>query len=264
MALAHELNPKDNTGDLSSESAGQPFGELIRDYKPLPGTIWRFGKPNYSRVNKTYFQHRTMVHHECSLEAVVSKIVKNWEVESHHIHDIKQWQTMDISKFKAAINGGCPCSAQTMADIGPYNMLLGETKDYSGSTQTFEDSNKTFSATFADGFAFEVLEVLAPPPNVLFKWRHFGPYTGTFTDKNGKTYKGNGEMFNLIGMCMAKVNAKLVIESLDVYYNPEDMIRPLVKDLVDPSTRGIGGDEGDDKTITGGGCASTANKCTVM
>jgi hypothetical protein len=264
MALAHELNKADNKGLLNEESSGAPFGEVIRDYKPLPDTIWRFGRPNYSRVNKTYFQYRSKVHKEGSLEAVVSKIVKNWEVESHHIADIHQWQTMDIKAFKAAVNGGCPCNAQLMADVGPYNMLLGETKDYSGGSQSFEQSNKTFSATFTEGFAWECLEVFSGPPNVLFKWRHFGPYSGTFTDKTGKQYKGNGEMFNLIGMCLAKVNEKLVIESLDIYYNPEDMIKPLVSTLVDASQATLGGDEGDSKTAGAGGCQSGGANCSIM
>eukprot|EP00931_Biecheleriopsis_adriatica_P018232 TRINITY_DN12837_c1_g1_i1.p1 TRINITY_DN12837_c1_g1~~TRINITY_DN12837_c1_g1_i1.p1 ORF type:complete len:290 (+),score=73.74 TRINITY_DN12837_c1_g1_i1:90-872(+) len=236
MALFNELNPADNTGNLSEESSGSTFGEVVRDYQPMEGVTWRFGKPNYSRVNKTYFDHRSLQHKEGSLEAVVTKIVKNWEVESHHIADIHQWKTMDISKFKAAVNGGCPCDAQLMADIGPYNMLLGETKDYSGGAHSFETSNKVFSETFPEGFAWECLEVYSAPPTVLFKWRHFGHYKGEFTDKNGKKYKGNGEMFNLIGMCLAKVNEELKITSLDVYYNPEDMIKPLTTTMVDPAT----------------------------
>jgi len=264
MALAHELNKADNKGNLGEESSGVRFGEVIRDYQPLPDVTWRFGRPNYARVNETYFQHRTKLHAEGSLEAVVSKIVKNWEVESHHIAEPHQWKTMDVSKFKAAVNGGCPANAQVMADIGPYNLLLGETKDYSGSSQSFEDSNKTFSATFTEGFAWEVLEVYSGPPNVVFKWRHFGPYTGTFTDKTGKQYKGNGEMFNLIGMCLAKVNEKIVIESLDIYYNPEDMIRPLTESMVDPSFHVLAANEGDEKGKGyGGGCNDSSN-CSVM
>eukprot|EP00931_Biecheleriopsis_adriatica_P001819 TRINITY_DN10228_c0_g4_i1.p1 TRINITY_DN10228_c0_g4~~TRINITY_DN10228_c0_g4_i1.p1 ORF type:complete len:281 (+),score=35.57 TRINITY_DN10228_c0_g4_i1:53-844(+) len=237
MALAQELDPKDTTGNLSEESTGQAFGELIRDYQPNPGTVWRFGKPNYARVNKTYFEHRTIEHESGSLEAVVSKIVKNWEVESHHIADIHQWKTMDISKFKAGLNGGCPCSAQKMAEIGPYNMLLGETSSYSARSHSFSSSNKVFSETFPEGFAWECLEVYSGPPSVLFKWRHFGKYSGTFTDKNMRQYKGNGKMFSLIGMCVAKVTASGQIAALDVYYNPEDMLSPLTSTMVDPTWR---------------------------
>ena len=34
----------------------------------------------------------------------------------------------------------------------------------------------------------------ACPPKVVFKWRHFGKYSGVFTDKAGRRYKGNGQM----------------------------------------------------------------------
>eukprot|EP00930_Biecheleria_cincta_P081708 TRINITY_DN709_c0_g1_i1.p1 TRINITY_DN709_c0_g1~~TRINITY_DN709_c0_g1_i1.p1 ORF type:complete len:230 (+),score=47.84 TRINITY_DN709_c0_g1_i1:110-799(+) len=227
MALAHELDKSVETGSLSDESKGMTYGELIRDYEPLPDTKWRFGKPNYARVNKFYFQNRTMKHKEGSLEAVVQNLVKNWEVESHHIANPHQWKTMDVSKFQAAVNGGCPCNAQLMADVGPYNMLIGETADYTGKV-SFEDSNKNFSSSLPEGFAFEVLEVYSGPPTVTFKWRHFGKMSGTFTDRNGKQHKGNGEMLNLIGMCIAKVNEELKIESLDIYYCPNDMIKPLL------------------------------------
>jgi len=227
MALAHELDKSVDTGSLSDESKGLTFGEMIRDYEPLPDTKWRFGKPNYARVNKFYFENRVMKHKEGSLEAVVTNIVKNWEVESHHIANPHQWKTMDVSKFQAAVNGGCPANAQLMADIGPYNLLIGETADYTGKV-SFEDSNKNFSSTFPEGFAWEVLEVYSGPPTVTFKWRHFGKMSGTFTDKTGKEHKGNGEMLNLIGMCIAKVNEELKIESLDIYYSPNDMIKPLL------------------------------------
>eukprot|EP00440_Ansanella_granifera_P058880 gb/GFBE01063823.1/.p1 GENE.gb/GFBE01063823.1/~~gb/GFBE01063823.1/.p1 ORF type:complete len:172 (+),score=57.83 gb/GFBE01063823.1/:1-516(+) len=171
---------------------------------------------------------------------------------------------MDITKFKAAVNGGCPCNAQYMADVGPYNLLLGETKDYSGSGHTFATSNQVFSSTFPDGFAFECLEVFSGPPNVLFKWRHFGNYSGTFTDKAGKKYKGNGEMFNLIGMCMAKVNEELKIESLDIYYNPEDMIKPLTTSMVDWGNRPMA-EEGEDKEANSlAACSANGQGCSVM
>lgn len=228
MALMHELNPAEATGSLSDESKGLPFGELIRDYEPASDTKWRFGKPNYARVNKAYFKNRVKTHKEGSLEAIVSKIVKNWEVESHHISDVKQWKTMDTGKFTAQLNGGPTVNAQLMCDIGPYNMLIGETPEYSSGLQTFESANTIFSNVFPDGFAWECLEVLSGPPTVTFKWRHFGEYTGEYTDRNGVKHKGNGETINVIGMCIAKVNDSLLIESLDVYYNPEDMLVPLV------------------------------------
>jgi hypothetical protein len=226
MSMMHEMNPAETTGDLSDASRGGPWGEIIRDYQPEPDTKWRFGKPNYERVNKAYFQGRSKIHKEGSLEAVVSKVVKNWEVESHHIADVKQWKTM-TPDLKAALNGGVPINAQMMADVGPYNFLIGDTPLYAGSQQTFETSNTIFSNAFPEGYAWEVLEVLAGPPNVTFKWRHFGKFCGTYTDRQGKKHTGNGEILNLYGLCIAKVTETLVIESLDVYYSPSDLLTPL-------------------------------------
>lgn len=229
MALAHELDKSVITGVLSDESRGVPWGELIRDYDPSPDTIWRFGKPNYERVNKAYFQHRIKKHKEGSLESIVSKIVKNWEVESHHIADPNLWKTMEVDTFTAAVNGGPTVNAQLMADEGPYNVLMGETAGYSAKLNTFESSNGLWSKVFTEGFAFEVLDVLCGPPTVTFKWRHFGTFSGEFVDKKGVSHKGNGEIVNVIGLCIAKVSDTLQIKSLDVYYNPEDLITPLMK-----------------------------------
>ena len=74
MALAHELNIKDQDLNLSPESRGVPWGEIIRDYQPKATTKWRFGKPSYKRVNQTYFDYRSKKHPEGSLEEVVSKL----------------------------------------------------------------------------------------------------------------------------------------------------------------------------------------------
>jgi len=232
MALAHELNPADNTGALSDESKGITFGENIRDFDPLPETKWRFGKPNYGRVNKAYFKNRSKKHEEGSLESIVQKVVKNWEVESHHIADVKQWQTMDTPNFEISVNGGPTVDAQVMANEGPYNLLMGEMPSYSAAQNTFESSNQIWSKTFPDGFAFEVLEVLSGPPTVTFKWRHFGEFTGEFVDKQGVAHKGNGSIINLIGLCIAKVDGNLTISSLDVYYNPDDLVAPILKNSV--------------------------------
>jgi len=259
MALMHELDASVQTRDLSEESKGLPWGENIRDYEPAPDTKWRFGLPNYARVNKTYFQHRSRVHAKGSLEDVVSKIVKNWEVESHHIADIHQWKTMDIQKFKGALNGGCPVSAQLMCDIGPYNMLIGEAAQYSAKGNTFESAYTIFSNVFTEGFAWEVLEVLSGPPTVTIKWRHFGPFTGHFIDKNGRKYVGNGELVNVIGLTIAKVNESLVIESLDIYYSPEDMLKPLTTMVkLGEGEVAVGQDEADGKVARGGACCSSA------
>lgn len=70
---------------LSKQSMGKD-GEIIRNYEPMPGVKWRYGSaPDYSKVNKAYFEGRTKVHPEGSLEQIVQQSVKNWEVECHHV-----------------------------------------------------------------------------------------------------------------------------------------------------------------------------------
>lgn len=262
MAIAHELNPAEVTGLLSDESKGIAWGENIRDYDPQPDTKWRFGKPNYARVNAAYFKHRAKNHKDGTLESVVSKIVKNWEVESHHISDVNQWKTMDVKNFTIAVNGGPACNAQLMADEGPYNLLMGEMPKYSAKANTFDSSNSIWGKTFPDGFAFEVLEVLAGPPTVTFKWRHFGEFTGEYVDKDGVAHKGTGEMINLIGLCIAKVSESLQITSLDVYYNPEDLVTPLVAKSMSEGDRPILPTDEVSKPAPVAGCDK--GSCAVM
>merc|ERR1711976_1091130 len=97
--------------------------------------------PNYARVNKTYFEARTKKHPEGSLESVVSKVVKNWEVDSHHVLKPSDWKTMNVENFKISVNGGPKASAQTMADVGPYVALLGDIPNI------FYASQNTFAST---------------------------------------------------------------------------------------------------------------------
>lgn len=228
MALAHEIDESVLIGNLSAESKGRP-GEMIRDYEPIQGVQWRFGLPNYARVNKAYFEGRTKVHAEGSLESVVQKVVKNWEVESHHIEDPAQWKTMDVSKFRGSLNGGAAIDAATMAEIGPYNMLLGKCEGYDAGQHTFESANQVFSETFTEGFAFEVLEVFSGPPDVSFRWRHFGKFAGQFVDDQGSVHKGNGRMIEVFGMCTARLSADMQIEELQVFYDPSSQIQPLIR-----------------------------------
>ncbi|CAJ1398245.1 unnamed protein product [Effrenium voratum] len=245
---------------LSAESSGLAFGEVIRDYVPNPAASWRSGRPDFLQVNRTFFEHRSLEHEVGSLEAVVSKLIKNWAVETHHVADVHLWKTMDISKFQAAVNGGCPVLSQQMADMGACNLFLGESETYNCRLHSFESMQKVFRAAFPMGFAWECLEVFSGPPTVVFKWRHFGKYTGVFTAKSGKKYKGNGQMLSIVGMCIAKVDTKLMLTGFDVYYNPEELTE-LLTTMVDANWRPLG-DEEADGTSQGGGCRN--NSCVLM
>merc|ERR1712014_329948 len=147
----------DQDNQLSNESKGRD-GEIIRDYVPKENVSWRWGRPNYARVNDMYFKHRTKKPVPGTLEELVTRVVKNWEVDSHHVAKAEDWVTIDQN---------------------------------------------------------------------VFKWRHFGKYSGTYEDAEGNKYKGDGRMFELIGTVVATLNANAKIEELEVFYNPDDMIVPL-------------------------------------
>mmetsp|Transcript_89680 Transcript_89680/g.159319 ORF Transcript_89680/g.159319 Transcript_89680/m.159319 type:complete len:275 (-) Transcript_89680:110-934(-) len=272
---ANVTEEKDSTGSLSEESTGLAFGELIRDFEPEPEARWRNGKPNYAKVNKTYFDLRAIEHEESSLESIMGKLIKNWEVESRHVTDMQKWKTVDVTKFKAALNGGRTCSADKLADIGLHNSFLWDTKVYSNSSTSsssrdiiiespfwFTLDPQVYASAFPDGFAWECLEVFSGPPSVLFKWRQFGKYTGTFTDKAGRKLKGNGTVFSLIGICVARVNSDFKLEGIDVYYNPEELLAGLSA-LVDSSWRPLGEEAGESFALQSG-CNNTKGSCTTM
>ena len=88
------------------------------------------------------------------MESVVSQVVKNWEVDTHHVADPAQWSTVDISNFKFSINDDPKTmyDAKGMAEVGPYVALLQSIPGkYEHSKHTFESTNKLFSETFTEG-----------------------------------------------------------------------------------------------------------------
>eukprot|EP01037_Dinobryon_pediforme_P018849 gene18849-19170_t len=208
--------------------------EIIRDYQPLPGVPWRYGAPpNYEVVNKAYFAGRTKVHAAGSLEAVVQNLVKNWEVESHHIEDVKYWQTMKVDNFTAYANNlKCPFSAEKMAKIGPYNMLLGKHPLYNAEAESYDTANEIFKNCFSEGFPWEVLEVHSGPPTVSFTWRHWGKLSGPYRARDGTIYAPTGEVIEMFGNCVARVAADLKIESLELFFDREDFIQKLAAGAV--------------------------------
>ena len=195
-------------------------GIVFRDYEN-DGVKWRHGKaPNYSKVDKTYLAGRKTILTADSLELAVTKVVKNWEVESHHVPDHKQWKTMDISKFQAFSNDlNCPVDAETFAKTGSYNILLGKCPHFDSSQETFDSANTNFNTAFGEGFAWEVMEVHAGPPNLSFTWRHWGKHVGEYRSSDGTVFKPTNKMVEFQGHCLSRVNADLVIESVELFWD---------------------------------------------
>ena len=75
----------------------------------------------------------------------------------------------------------------------------------------FEESHKLFRNAFPEGFPWEVLKVIAGPPVVMFTWRHWAHFTGSFRGEHGR-----GQKIQMLGFCRATVNKDLKIEKLEV------------------------------------------------
>ena len=60
------------------------------------------------------------------------------------------------------------------------------------------------------------------PPKVAFSWRHWAHWTGP--------YKGRaptGELLEMYGMAVAVVDENLKIKSIDVHYDPNQLLMKL-------------------------------------
>lgn len=95
-----------------------------------------------------------------------------------------------------------------------YNLFLGESEHYSSETETFESSFEVFHNAFHNGFLWELTEVLSGPPNVTFKWRHWGTFNGSYKD-----YAPTGETVEIVGVSIARVTDDLKIEFLEHYFD---------------------------------------------
>lgn len=112
-------------------------------------------------------------HQAGSLPSLVENLVKNWEVEASFKTDINDWRTVDKHNYTFSINGGRAQSAEEMVKVGTYNAVIAPNQYYSPEHSDFNSSHKTFKRMMPT-FAWEVLEVYSGPPQVAFRWRHWG------------------------------------------------------------------------------------------
>ncbi|CAL1352199.1 unnamed protein product [Linum trigynum] len=194
-------------------------------------TQWRHGgPPQYDLVNKLFEQERTKVWGEGSLEEVVQNAVKSWEMEFSHKTRLGDFKTIDPEKFKLLVNGKKGISAEETLKIGSYNALLKnsnlgkELQLYRAEEESFESSHEAFASAFPRGFAWEVISVFSGPPVIVFKFRHWGHFEGTF-----KGHSPTGEAVELFGLGVLKVDENLKVEEVEVYYDPADLIGGLFK-----------------------------------
>ena len=62
-----------------------------------------------------------------------------------------------------------------------------------------------------------------PPGPVIFTWRHWAEFTGTFRGR-----QGNGELIELYGLCRVIVNEELKIQKIEVSYQHHISTRKCV------------------------------------
>jgi hypothetical protein len=119
-------------------------------------------------------------------------------------------------------NGGKEYTAQEIVNEGTYNLFLGDSEEYQASKEDFESSYELFHNAFPEGFHWELIEVLSGPPNVVFKWRHWGTFKGHYKD-----YQPTGETIEIVGLSIAKVTEDLKLESVEHFFDTNNFLGKL-------------------------------------
>ncbi|PNX61119.1 hypothetical protein L195_g052290, partial [Trifolium pratense] len=96
-------------------------------------------------------------------------------------------------------------TAEETLSLGSYNALLKSSlpenfKPYKANEETFESSHEVFKSAFPRGFAWEVIKVYTGPPEIAFKFRHWGFFEGPF-----KGHAPTGNMVQFFGLGTLKV-----------------------------------------------------------
>jgi len=183
---------------------------------------WREGAPDYHLSHTVMPQQRTHQFAPDSLEAVVENIVQVFEMEVSHKKDPATWVSMVTEHFRTNVNGGPWASAKDIADIGSYNILIGNSAFYRSGQESFESSHHIFHQAFPGGFYWEVLEVLSPPPVVTFKWRHWGAFEGEYHG-----FQPDGKTIEMFGVSIAKVDDDLKLLEVEHFYDPNEFLGKL-------------------------------------
>jgi hypothetical protein len=183
---------------------------------------WRTGAPDYHLTNQIVPRERSTSHEAGSLEAIVEDLVRVFEMEVSHKKDPATWVSLVAEHYRGRVNGGPWQNAEEFAETGSYNILIGDNPYYDVEKETFESSHHIFHTAFPNGFFWEVLEVLAGPPAVTFRWRHWGSYDGEY-----KGHQPTGERIEMFGMTIARVSDDLRILELEHFYDNNKLLGPL-------------------------------------
>ncbi|KAH9567311.1 hypothetical protein CY35_03G023100 [Sphagnum magellanicum] len=194
---------------------------------------WRHGvAPDYTKANASFAAEKTKDWEKGSLQDMVSNLVKNWEKEASYKLDPSEWRTIDKENYRFSCNGGQKYTVEDMLRLGTYNALIGDTELYSATNTDFETSHEVFRKAMPEGFAWEVLDVYSGPPEVAFKWRHWGKMTGKLTCPLGHgtlEAEPTNDTIEIFGMAIAKVEPEngFKITEIEIYYEPNQIMSQL-------------------------------------
>jgi hypothetical protein len=187
------------------------------------GVAWRYGRrPDYTRINTSSDKERKFNHAEGTLDAIVHNLVKTFEMEASFKINPQQWLSIVEDRFRMSTNGGKEYTAQEAVDRGTYNLFLGDSKQYKASEEDFDSSYEVFHTAFPNGFHWELIKVLSGPPNVVFKWRHWGTFSGTY-----KSHESTGEVIEIVGLSSAEVTDDLKIERIEHFFDTHEFLMKL-------------------------------------
>jgi hypothetical protein len=190
---------------------------------------WRHGgPPTYDLVNQLFEEGRTKVWPEGSLEETVQNAIKSWEMELTHKIRLQDFKTIVPEKFKFFVNGREGLTAEETLSLGSYNALLKSSlpedfKPYKANEETFESSHEVFKSAFPRGFAWEVIKVYTGPPEIAFKFRHWGFFEGPF-----KGHPPTRKIVQFSGLGTLKVDDSLKVEEVEIYYDPGELFGGLL------------------------------------
>ncbi|MGW1863661.1 SnoaL-like polyketide cyclase [Streptomyces collinus] len=184
---------------------------------------WRTGKrPDYELSATAMPRQRSTRHDTGSLEEITETLVQVFEMEISHKKDPENWVSVVEDRFRTRVNGGPWADARDLAERGSYNVLIGDSVFYRQDELSFEASHATFLDSFPQGFFWEVLDVLSPPPVIVFRWRHWGTY-----DAGYMGFAPSGEVVEMFGASVAKVSSDLRLVEVEHFYDPHAFLSLL-------------------------------------
>ncbi|KAJ7079735.1 hypothetical protein B0H15DRAFT_494235 [Mycena belliarum] len=218
-------------------SMSDPTNAGLPDYVLDPNAVlkdrakWRHRRvPDYTRTRADYERTKKMSHAPGSLIFLVENLVKNWEIEASYKLNLAEWRTIDHTHYTFAVNGGPATSGAHMLKVGTYNAIIAANAYYSPEHSDFASSHITFKSMMPT-FAWEVLEVYSGPPQVAFRWRHWGEMKNNYEGFNDKGERvqipAHGRVLEIEGVTIAGVNDKLQLQKVETWFDPLDMFRQM-------------------------------------